>query len=103
MEGIQESIIKELGLEGLAPETQKSVLAKITEVVLKRITVNVLEVLSKEDTAEFEKMQETASPEEIDTFLKAKVGNYEQLVGEAVADFKEEMKEMVESLKDSVK
>lgn len=97
---LQKNIINDLGLDTLPEDAQTEILTKMAEAVIKRIAVNVLEKLSEKDLDEFEKIQETAGPEAIDTFLKSKIGNYEQLVQETVKDFKEEIKETINKLKE---
>jgi len=99
MDTIQQNIIKELGLEELSKEDQDEIVTSMSESVLKRIAVNVLEKLSDADRGEFEKLQETASPEQIDDFLKSKIENYEQIVNDTVIEFKNEMKESINKLK----
>ncbi len=96
---IQQSIIQELGLQDLPEETQIKLLTQMTESVLKRIAVKVLEQLSEADRAEFEKLQETGDVEKVNDFLTAKIPNYEQIVLEIIAEFKEEMKTNIETLK----
>jgi hypothetical protein len=103
MDKIQENIIKEFGLEGMSQDAQNDVAAKMTESVLKRITVSVLERLSEEEIAEFEKLQEAGIPEDLDRFLKEKISDYEQMVQKIIIDFKEEIKETISGLKESLK
>jgi len=93
------NIITELGLSDLPRTTQLKLLTQMTESVLKRITVEVLEKLSEEDRKEFEKIQEKGDTEAMDKFLKEKIANYEEIVEGIVADFKEEMKKTIASLK----
>jgi len=71
----------------------------MTESVLKRITVEVLDKLSEEERKEFERIQEKGDIKEMDKFLKEKIVNYEEMVESIVAGFKEEMKETVANLK----
>jgi len=96
---LQQNIVKELGLEELNEGTQKEILAKMTESVLKRITVNVLEKLSEPDLNEFEKMQQAGNAEAVDNFLKSKIENYEQVVQDTIIQLKEEMKDTIQTLK----
>jgi len=96
---IQQSIIQELGLEGLPEETQINLLTQMTESVLKRITIKVLERLSEADRQEFENVQASGDPDKVNQFLTAKIPDYEQMVSGVVAEFKEEMKANIETLK----
>lgn len=95
---IQQDIIKELGLEGLSEEKQTELLTTMTESVLKRITVRVLEQLSEEDKKEFDRVRETADPDKISEFLRAKIDNYDKMVEEVIKEFKEEIKTTMQGL-----
>ena len=95
---IQQNIIKELGLEGLPEDKQIQLLTTMTESVLKRITIAVLERLSEEDKKEFDQVRETADPDKINEFLRKKIDNYDQMVEEIVKEFKTEMKTTIQDL-----
>jgi len=99
---LQQNIIQELGLQDLPEDTQAEILAQMGEVVLKRVLVNSLEQLSENDLKEFEKIQETATPEEIEEFFNSKIPGYEQMVTKIVEDYKNEFKETVNGLKESL-
>ena len=99
MDKIQENIIKEMGLEELPEDAQEEILTKMTESVLKKIAIETLERLSDEDRDEFEKLQETAAPAEIDSFLSSKIENYEEMLQKIVSEYKEEIKESISNLK----
>ncbi|MEA3292895.1 MAG: DUF5663 domain-containing protein [Patescibacteria group bacterium] len=96
---IQENIIEEFGLNDLPEEKQTELLTMMTESLLKRITIKVLEQLSKKDKKEFDSVRETSDPDEINKFLKSKIDNYDEMVEETVKEFKEEMKTTIERLK----
>lgn len=96
---IENNIIKELHLDNLDEKVQSDILTQMTGSVLKRIAVNVLEQLSDEGREEFLKLQEIASPEEMEEFLNSKLNNYENLVYNTVTDFKKEIKESITNLK----
>jgi len=99
---LQQNIIQELGLQDLPEDTQAEILAQMGEVILKRVLVNSLEQLSENDLKEFEKIQETATPEEIEEFFNSKIPGYEQMVTKIVEDYKNEFKETVNRLKESL-
>jgi len=93
------NIIEELGLSDLPVDAQLDLLTQMTESLIKRITIGVLEKLSEEERNEFEKIQENEDPEAMDAFLKEKIPNYEEFVKNIVDEFKEEMKDHIASLK----
>lgn len=96
---LQQNILQELGLQDLPEATQIKLLTQMTESVLKRIAVKVLEQLSDQDRQEFEKLQATGEAEKVNEFLTVKIPNYEEMLQEIVAEFKEEMKANIEALK----
>ncbi|OIO47586.1 MAG: hypothetical protein AUJ32_02785 [Parcubacteria group bacterium CG1_02_40_82] len=96
---IQQNIIQGLGLQDLPEETQIKLLTQMTESVLKRVTVQVLERLSEQEREEFAKLQETGDVAKVDEFLKSKIPDYDGMVEQVVAEFKEEMKSNIETLK----
>ncbi len=99
MTDIQQTIIKQLGLEDLPAEDQISLINQMTEAVLKRITISILEKLSEEEQDDFNKLADQEDPEKMEEFLKSKVENYEQMVEQIAKDFITEMKENIEEAK----
>lgn len=95
---VEKNIIDELGLSGLPEGKKIELLSQMTESVLKRITIAVLEKLSTQDAEEFEKLRESEDPERIDKFLKEKIPNYETMVRDIISDFKNEMEKNVADL-----
>lgn len=84
--------MEELGLGSLPQEKQEALLAKMTEVVLKRIYVETMDKLTEADQETYAKMiEEKATPEELEKFLVAKIPNYDELVKKVVDGFREEM------------
>lgn len=95
---IQQDLIKELGIDELPPEKQEEILVAMTELLLKRITVLVLEKLSEEQRQEFDTMAADGDPEKVTNFFSQNVPGYEQLVQDEITKFKGEMKETMDAL-----
>ncbi|MDO9230990.1 MAG: hypothetical protein Q7U36_00725 [bacterium] len=90
---IQKTIIEELGLADLPKEKQDQLLIKMTEVVLKRIFLEIMERLNEVDQKDYEKkIDENIAPEQLEAFLREKIIDYDEMVAKVIADFKEEMK-----------
>lgn len=88
-------LIKELGLDDLPKDKKEQLLIKMTEVILKRIFVETMHRLPEADQASYEKMiDENASSEEVEKFLREKIANYGDMVKKVVEDFEEEMKKI---------
>jgi len=94
----RQNLIKELGLEGLPEERQIYLLNLMTESLLKRITINVLEKLSDAERQEYDRILVANDPDQVLDFLKNKISNYDKLVKETVEEFKKEMKETAKNL-----
>lgn len=89
----QKRLIEELGLSELPIERQVELLTKMTEALLKRIFVETLEELSDADKEIYSQMiDEKASPEEMENFLREKIPDYENFTKKVVDDFMAEMK-----------
>lgn len=95
---IQKNILEELELNNLPEETQIKLLTKMTETVLKRITIKVLEQLSEPERDEFYRLQESGDIEKITDFLKAKIPGYDRMVLKEVKDFTKEMQDTMSEL-----
>ena len=93
------SILEEFDLKDLPEETQTKMVQLMTESLLKRITLRVLEELSEEDRAEFEKIKEQEDADRTEAFLREKIPNYDELIESVSSDFKEEMKGHISELK----
>lgn len=95
---LQQSIIEELDLQDLPQEKQEELLAKMGDVLFKRILLETLETLSEEDQKTFGEMIDAKkSPEEVEQFLKAKIENYDEFVKKVAEDFKSELAGMKKS------
>ncbi|MFA7209760.1 MAG: hypothetical protein WC120_05815 [Parcubacteria group bacterium] len=90
---IQNDTIREFGLENLPADSQEELIAKMTEVVLKRMLVETLEKLSPIDQELFGGMLENqAGPDEIENFLKENIHNYDELLRKIISELKMEVK-----------
>src|SRR4030042_5886669 len=89
---LQQTMIEELGLAELPKEKQEELLVKIGEVVMKRIYLDTMERLEKEDQEKLIDLMEK-NPEGVEDFLKEKIPDYEEFVKKIVEDFKKELKE----------
>ena len=95
---LQQDLIRQLGIDRLPSEKQQAVLTAMTEAVLKRLVVRVLEKLPENDRAEFEKTAKGRNAEKMTEFLKSKVPNFEEMATQEIAAFKKEMTETVNKL-----
>jgi hypothetical protein len=90
---LRKKIIDELGLSALPKEKQDELMAKMGEVIMKRIYLETMESLGEVDREKLMKMLDAETePEKIEEFIKGKINNYEEIVRKIIDDFKEEMK-----------
>jgi hypothetical protein len=95
---LQQDILKELGIDQLAPQRQEELLVAMTEVLLKRLTLRILEKLSDSQRKEFDIVCSDGNPEIIQAFFTQNVPGYEKMIQEEINSFKQEMKETVDAL-----
>ena len=93
------NIIERLGLQELPEETQIALLTKMTESVIKRIAVEVLEQLSEDDRVTLFALQEKGELEPVEKFLKERIPGYDGMADKVVREFTDEMRDTVAALK----
>ena len=99
----QQNILARLGLDNLPEETKIEVLTKMTESVLKRLTVVVLGSLSEKDQKEFLELQKDGpNIDAAEDFIKTHIPNFEEIQNKVVAEFIEEMQDTVGLLREGV-
>jgi hypothetical protein len=98
IQGLQQNILKELGIDGLPPERQEEILTVMTEAIFKRITLRLLDGLSEEQQKQFEEIANFGDPEKISQFFAANVPNYEKVIQEEVVRFKNDMTATIDVL-----
>lgn len=96
---LQNSIIEELELQDLPKEKQEEILVKMTGVLLKKIYLETFEKLEQKDREELGKMLEGETrPEQVESFLRGKIENYDGFVKKIIEDFREDVKGTIGSL-----
>lgn len=86
---LRTDMFKELGLESISYEERVELLDQMGKVVLEGIWVRILENLSDNDKIELEKLTDgVVASEELITFLKGKIPNFEDIVKEEIASYK---------------
>lgn len=90
---IKEDIMQYLGLNKLSQDKQDEILAKIGEIILKKIFIETVDKLKEGDREEFEKMLKDGSDaDKIEKFLNTKIENYDIIIGKIVEDIKNDIK-----------
>jgi len=89
----KDDIMKELGFDKLSQDKQDDILAKIGEIILKKIFIETVDKLNDEDTDKFKEMLKGGeSAEGIESFLSTKIKNYDTIIGKIVAEVKKDIK-----------
>ncbi|MEK7567287.1 MAG: hypothetical protein AAB527_04115 [Patescibacteria group bacterium] len=96
---LSKNIIAELGLENVPPKRMEEILLAFGEIIQGRINIRVLDELSETDKDEFDKLLGSETkPETLDAFLKSKIPDLDNLVGQVIADTKQELVEKAKIL-----
>ena len=90
------NIIQALGLETLPTEEKDGMLEKMTDLLMKRVMLRVLDELSDEQLAEMPK--EGSNPEELLTFVAEKVPTYDAIMNEELVKLKGEVLKAAEQV-----
>lgn len=95
---LQQTIIDELGLGDLPEERKAQILVDLLELVLKRLYMETMDRLTKEDQQELMKMlEEKSDQEKVESFLRSKISDYDEFVKKVVSELKDELKEDIAS------
>jgi len=92
-------LIKDMGIDTLSEDRQNELILKMTEVFLKKIFLETMKELDDDSREEYTKMvDEEVTPEKMETFLKDKIKNYDEMVQRVVEEFKKEMLEATSAI-----
>ncbi|MFA6536820.1 MAG: DUF5663 domain-containing protein [Patescibacteria group bacterium] len=86
---LSENIIALLGLESLPEEEKKALIDKMTDLVMKRVMLRLMNEMKAEDSALMSEME--SRPEEVLAFIAEKVPNFDEIMKEEIVRVKEEM------------
>jgi hypothetical protein len=90
---IKDDIMKDLGFDKLSEDKQDDILAKIGEIILKKIFIETIDKLDNESADEFRKMlKDGESADKIEDFLSAKIENYAMIIEKIVEGVKDDIK-----------
>lgn len=90
---IKLEIMKDLGFDKLPEDKQDDILAKIGEIILKKIFIETIDKLDTESANEFRDMLKNGeSAEKIEDFLNAKIENYDIIIEKIVEEVKNDIK-----------
>lgn len=79
-------IAKDLGIDGLSSEEQKTLIAQFGEIALKAATIAVVGKLAVDKSEEFAKLAEAGDANALKAFLDREVPEHEQIAKAAVAE-----------------
>jgi predicted nucleic acid-binding OB-fold protein len=90
---IKKALLAELNLSDISEEKQDELLAKMGEVILKKIFIETVEKLDEVGRKHFSEMlNEERTVEEIEEFLKIKIPDYDIMVERIVKELKDKLK-----------
>ena len=87
---LEQNIITALNLQALNDDKKIALIDKMAEVAQKRLTLRVIDQMSENDKAEFEKILDS-SPDKVSDFLQKTFPNFLEMVQEEVVKLKEEL------------
>lgn len=94
---LNENIISLLGLEALSPEEKTEMINTMSELVQKRVTLRLMDILSNEDQGKMSEL-ENGDPAALLAFITEKVPNLDEIVKEEVVRLKEESMKLAKEI-----
>lgn len=91
---INNTLVKDLGLEGIPKDVQDEVIARVGENILRRITVAIVEKIPPAARQEFDSISEAGDSERMRTFLNAQIPDFDAFVKNEVHKSVEEFKQL---------
>ena len=88
----KENIIKILGIESMPDERKVQIVNQVTELVLKRLMIRILEVLDEAKQKEFAALLEKGEQQGIAGFIQTNVPNFPQWMNEELQKIKGDLK-----------
>ena len=89
---IAQTLMDELGISNFPEDKQEELIIKMTEVILKRMFVEIMDKLNPEEQDAYGKMLDNgAMPEEVENFVKDKIPDYDKIMDKVIADFKQDL------------
>lgn len=83
---IETSVAKALKIEDLPEESQKEIVQKMSEIVLERLMIEILDTLEGEQQKTFKSLVESGDHQKIGDFIKANVPELNTMVETVVND-----------------
>ncbi|MFA6524485.1 MAG: DUF5663 domain-containing protein [Candidatus Paceibacterota bacterium] len=99
MNPIEKNIIEILDLDNLPREEAEEILIRTGAVIYQNVLMRVMETMSEKDQDDFEKILDNeGKPEEIFSFLKDKVKDFEKIVKEEAEKFKNKTSNIMDQI-----
>ena len=90
MNPIQKNIENALELENLLPEERQEIILRVGALIYQNVLMRAMEIMTEKDQDEFEKLlDKNAGPEDIFSFLKDRVKDFEKVIDEEAIKFKD--------------
>lgn len=92
---VDDQFLQAMGLDGLEGEEKAKALDDVLYTLNMRVGKRVAEILNEEQAAQFEKLSDSVSNEEISKWLEDNVPNHAQIVEEEAQKMKNEVQATV--------
>jgi len=99
MNPIQNNIKNVLDLGSLPPEEQEEIILRIGGIIYQNVLIRIMELMGEKDQDEFEELLDrNAAPEEIFSFLKSRVKDFEKIIEEEAIKFKDKASNIMDQI-----
>ena len=99
MNPIKNKIINALNIENLSEKEKEEIILRVGTLIYQNVLMRVMETMPEKDQDEFEKLLDNnAKPEEVFTFLKNNVKDFEKIINEEAEKFKDKASVMMSEI-----
>ncbi len=90
MNPIKKNITNVLEIDALPIEEQQEIILSVGTLIYQNVLMRIMETIAEEEQNEFEKLLDNnAGPDEVFSFFKNRVENFESIIEEEALKFKE--------------
>ncbi len=99
MTTIQQTISNTLQFGNLPPEEREEMVLRVGAVIYQNVMTRTIEILEEKDQNEFEKMlDQNGGPDEVFSFLKAKIPGFEEIIKEEAEKFRNKASNIMDQI-----
>lgn len=95
---LKKTVLEELGINEFPVEAQEEIINKLSENILKSITIEAISKLTPEQQAELENIEKNGDAEQAMNYITSNIENFEEMSNEVAAEEINEFKKIMSGM-----